>query len=222
MKYIVLNDIQNILLKYYKYIIGYLILITAFLFIQNLNGILIDDKLFLDVVGLEFSSNCDLLTIILFIINIGIHLIITINTFVNNFKDGWENIFLRIETNKWFNYKLISIILLNVLFTVAMYLVIFIYFYINNYIIFNVIEYFLANIIIMTLIEIIFLCLYLFCKKIKYSLILVVLMGIISLKKISININVIMENSLYLILMIIELIILLKILIKECVINIFE
>ncbi len=179
MKYILINDILSFIKKYYRYLLGYFIILISMIFIQNIVGFKSDENLFIDIVGLNLDSNGNLYSLLMFLLNLAIHLLVIFQIFDNDIKNGLTNIFLRINKQKWIIYKYISITFINLILRLIVYSLTFIFFKIlSGSLSINIIKYFLINFLFIMLIDYLFLNIYILTKKNKILLYIVFIITI--------------------------------------------
>ncbi len=115
MKYIAISDIKYMIKKNYKYILT-LILIPAFsLYFIISNYDISSEEMLITSMGLRIDSYFPI-DIMMFIINIIIHIYLVISFYINDLIRKKDNLFLRISTTKWcFNKQIVLIFLLTMI-----------------------------------------------------------------------------------------------------------
>ncbi|MEG2311702.1 MAG: hypothetical protein RSB72_03295, partial [Bacilli bacterium] len=121
LKYIIINDVNYILKKSYKYIIGYIILIGASCFIFKITGAIIDEQNVKHMLGLDFSFKIGPLAIVIFGLHFSMALYLLFGLVTNDLNNGINNIFLRMKAKDWIHYKIISIALIYFLLKIVIY-----------------------------------------------------------------------------------------------------
>ena len=202
MKYILINDIISFFRKYKKLIFCFELLIILILLIQIFIGIPININLFKSIVGLNSNINDGLFSILIFLLNLGFHLIIIFQIFDNDIKNGTDNIFLRIKLSKWLLYKFVSIILLNFIFRIIIYVIVTIIFLIFSKIPLynNIFELYFVNLVYIFFIDSIFLNFYIILKKYPNFLGIILFLIILCLNMIFIDFSILI-NYVYVFLM---------------------
>ena len=115
MKYIAISDIKYMIKKNYKYILT-LILIPAFsLYFIISNYDISSEEMLITSMGLRIDSYFPI-DIMMFIINIMIHIYLAISFYIHDLIRKKDNLFLRISTTKWcFNKQIVLIFLLTMI-----------------------------------------------------------------------------------------------------------
>ena len=194
MKYILINDIISFFRKYKKLIFCFELLIILILLIQIFIGIPIN--LFKSIVGLNSNINDGLFSILIFLLNLGFHLIIIFQIFDNDIKNGTDNIFLRIKLSKWLLYKFVSIILLNFIFRIIIYVIVTIIFLVFSKLPLynNIFELYFVNLVYIFFIDSIFLNFYIILKKYPNFLGIILFLIILCLNMIFIDFSILINN----------------------------
>lgn len=196
MKYILINDIISFFRKYKKLIFCFELLIILILLIQIFIGIPININLFKSIVGLNSNINDGLFSILIFLLNLGFHLIIIFQIFDNDIKNGTDNIFLRIKLSKWLLYKFVSIILLNFIFRIIIYVIVTIIFLVFSKLPLynNIFELYFVNLVYIFFIDSIFLNFYIILKKYPNFLGIILFLIILCLNMIFIDFSILINN----------------------------
>lgn len=196
MKYILINDIISFFRKYKKLIFCFELLIILILLIQIFIGIPININLFKNIVGLNSNINDGLFSILIFLLNLGFHLIIIFQIFDNDIKNGTDNIFLRIKLSKWLLYKFVSIILLNFIFRIIVYVIVTIIFLVFSKLPLynNIFELYFVNLVYIFFIDSIFLNFYIILKKYPNFLGIILFLIILCLNMIFIDFSILINN----------------------------
>lgn len=196
MKYILINDIISFFRKYKKLIFCFELLIILILLIQIFIGIPININLFKSIVGLNSNINDGLFSILIFLLNLGFHLIIIFQIFDNDIKNGTDNIFLRIKLSKWLLYKFVSIILLNFIFRIIIYVIVTIIFlvFFKLPLYNNIFELYFVNLVYIFFIDSIFLNFYIILKKHPNFLGIILFLIILCLNMIFIDFSILINN----------------------------
>ena len=194
MKYILINDIISFFRKYKKLIFCFELLIILILLIQIFIGIPIN--IFKSIVGLNSNINDGLFSILIFLLNLGFHLIIIFQIFDNDIKNGTDNIFLRIKLSKWLLYKFVSIILLNFIFRIIIYVIVTIIFLVFSKLPLynNIFELYFVNLVYIFFIDSIFLNFYIILKKYPNFLGIILFLIILCLNMIFIDFSILINN----------------------------
>lgn len=196
MKYILINDIISFFRKYKKLIFCFELLIILILLVQIFIGIPININLFKSIVGLNSNINDGLFSILIFLLNLGFHLIIIFQIFDNDIKNGTDNIFLRIKLSKWLLYKFVSIILLNFIFRIIIYVIVTIIFLVFSKLPLynNIFELYFVNLVYIFFIDSIFLNFYIILKKYPNFLGIILFLIILCLNMIFIDFSILINN----------------------------
>lgn len=196
MKYILINDMISFFRKYKKLIFCFELLIILILLIQIFIGIPININLFKSIVGLNSNINDGLFSILIFLLNLGFHLIIIFQIFDNDIKNGTDNIFLRIKLSKWLLYKFVSIILLNFIFRIIIYVIVTIIFLVFSKLPLynNIFELYFVNLVYIFFIDSIFLNFYIILKKYPNFLGIILFLIILCLNMIFIDFSILINN----------------------------
>lgn len=196
MKYILINDMISFFRKYKKLIFCFELLIILILLIQIFIGIPININLFKSIVGLNSNINDGLFSILIFLLNLGFHLIIIFQIFDNDIKNGTDNIFLRIKLSKWLLYKFVSIILLNFIFRIIIYVIVTIIFLVFSKLPLynNIFELYFVNLVYIFFIDSIFLNFYIILKKYPNFLGIILFLIILCLNTIFIDFSILINN----------------------------
>lgn len=222
MKYVIVNDIYSFFQKYKLYVLMFLLTILSSVVIQKLIGVPLDQDLFLSSLGFRTSLDYGLIPFLLFILNCGIHIFVVAQIFNNDVKNGLENIFLRMNLNKWINVKCFSIFLLNTILTILLYMSLMIIFAIDHVILSTTLIYVLINIIFFSFIEYLFLFIYLITKRFKWTIPVFVVGFLLCARFILVDIAAMIENVIIFILITAFILILIKIITRKNFIQIFE
>ena len=222
MKYVIVNDIYSFFNKYKLYVLMFLLTILSSVVVQKLIGVPVDQDLFLSSLGFRTNLDYGLIPFLLFILNCGIHIFVVAQIFNNDVKNGLENIFLRMNLNKWINVKCFSIFLLNTILTLLLYISLMIIFAINNVILNTTLKYVFINIIFFSFIEYLFLLIYLIAKRFKWTIPVFVVGFLLCTRFILVDITVMMENVIIFILITLFILVLIKIITRKNFIQIFE
>lgn len=222
MKYVLVNDIYSFFYKYKLYILVFLLTIISSVIILKVGGMPLDQDLILSALGFRTSLDYGLIPFLLFILNCGARIFVVAQIFNNDVENGLDNIFLRMNLNKWINIKCFSIFLLNIISTFLIYISLMIFFAIHNVIINDNLKYVLINIIFFSFIEYLFLVIYLISKKSKWLIPTFIVIFLLCSRFILVDITVMIENIIIFILITLFILILIKIIIKRSVIQIFE
>lgn len=105
--YIIINDFISFSYKYFKEIIGYLIIIISYLLFKKILPTQINSLNI--ILGGIVNSNFSILDYVIFSMNICINFFIVTVLLNNDFYYGFYNIFLRINLKKWLLIKITSI-----------------------------------------------------------------------------------------------------------------
>ena len=158
MKYILINDCLSFMKKFCKYLLLFFTILICTVFIQNLVGIKLNEDVFADMVGLKLDANGSFYSIIMFLLNFAINLLVAFQIFDNDIKNGMANVFLRISKKKWVIYKFISIFSISLILRIVVYILLFLLFKIlNGDLSLIIIRYFIINILFIMLINYLFL-----------------------------------------------------------------
>ena len=199
MKYLLCNDILSFFKKYKKYIFIFFTIILLVPMVQLFCGIPISKSLFLDIEGLNFDINSGIISLLMFFLNLGFHLLVAFQIFDNDIKNGQENIFLRMSAKKWIICKIISLIMINTIIRLIAYIVVYAEFKFLN---FNfegdIAYYFFINIMFVMFFNLMFVNFYAVVKKnfkyqylmIIYSISILILIREVEILKISIMVYI--------------------------------
>lgn len=222
MKYVLVNDIYSFFYKYKLYILVFLLTIISSVIILNVGGMPLDQDLILSALGFRTSLDYGLLPFLLFVLNCGARIFVVAQIFNNDVKNGLDNIFLRMNLNKWINIKCFSIFLLNIISTFLIFIALIIFFAINNVIISDNLKYVLINIIFFSFVEYLFLLIYLISKKLKWLIPVFIVIFLLCSRFILVDVVVMIDNIIIFILTTVVILILIKIIVKKDFIQIFE
>lgn len=196
MKYIVMDDITDIIKSKYRLIIVYLCsILILYLSFDIKNVINLEDiKYMLDIIfsttiNLK-SLTADILKAIYFILNYGLSILIALSIFFKDI-DNSDNLFLRIKVSKWIDAKIISNIIVTFVLNFIFYLVTRLYSNLDNLLLMFFIK---KGLIVVTIIMCIYILL-IIKEKCKW---LFFILGIIFLGTLySINIDIVSANFFY-------------------------
>lgn len=224
MKYILINDILSFFKKFFKLILSFFILLISVLLVQILIGNVIDIEFFENIIGLNSNIEDGLFPTLMFLLNLGFHLVMIFQIFNNDIKNGTENILLRINMSKWILYKFISIFLLNNLFRIVVYLcTIIVLFIFGKVFPFEILlKCYFINIIFIFFIDSIFLIIYGLTKKKTYLLSIFILILVICIDFLFINVSFLTNQIYIFIILTVILLLIFYFLIKKRYINILE
>lgn len=121
MKYVLLGDVRYILSKQKRYLIMYFVIMFGFFAIQEILGNDLNYETLIKCLGLD-SRNRPYLNIIMFGFHLFFFIYLTISLFTKEVGTSQCNLLLRISIQRWFLYKLISIIVIVVLIELLNYL----------------------------------------------------------------------------------------------------
>ncbi len=224
MKYILINDILSFFKKYIKFIISFLVIIISVLFVQILVGCVIDIELLKNMVGLNANFDDGLFPMLMFLLNLGFHLVMIFQIFNNDIKNGEENILLRMSLSKWIFSKLFSIIILNNIVRLIIYILslFIISIFGINFSIAELIQCYLINIIYIHFIDSIFLVIYAITKKFPISLCVFVISLIFFINIIFVDFEILKENKYIFIIATILMLYIFYLFVKKRIVNILE
>lgn len=222
MKYVIVNDICSFFYKYKLYVLIFLITILASVVVQKLVGVPLDQDLFLSSLGFRTSLDYGLMAFLLFVFNCGVRIFVVAQIFNNDVKNGLENIFLRMNLNKWINIKCFSIFLLNTILTFLLYISLMIIFAINNIMLNTTLKYVFINIIFFSFVEYLFLLIYLIAKKFKWIIPIFIVVFLLCARFILVDVTVMIEKIIIFILTTLFILVLIKIITRKNFIQIFE
>ena len=103
MKFIILSDFYS--LKTSVYILNCIVIILLTAIVQKFIGCEFNDELYSCIVGLNFKRDRDLYSIITFLLNIGVHILIMFKIFCKDFVSVNCNVFSRISVKRWIFYN---------------------------------------------------------------------------------------------------------------------
>ena len=194
MKYIILNDITNIIKKRWPILLTYIIICFVFaLFLPTINYKEAYDMFSNYVFGyrIEWPKNNDIIMIGMLILHYGIFILLSVDIFKNDLSN-YDNLLERLSLNKWINSKIIVILIISLFINSVIFIftkIIYPALLINYLFVINKVM------IILILICYTYLLIMLFRKNIILSILLAI--GIISILFISLNILTI--NIIYII-----------------------
>ena len=174
MKYIFTNDANLIMNKYKKTFLFYIVLLLLYLWVNVTDQIDID--LFLSALGLNCTLDSNLLSLIMYILNIYIMVMIPLILLINDL-DHMENIFLRMKLKKWMIFKTMSILLITFIYRILIYILI--SFFNKNYMI---LSYFVHDYLFSVTIQMFFILFYLIVHKNKKILPIIIVLLIFNFK----------------------------------------
>ena len=213
MKYIVLNDISNILKKRIVLMIFTILVSLSYLIICNINNHVYLDNQFLEhVINFTFCIKIDVLNSIktsdilgigMILLNYGLFILIGIDIFKNDLSN-FDNLLERVNINKWIFSKIIITLLSSFIFFSIIYLLSNIIFPLNiSYLII------IKKVLVISILTCYIYLLLILIKK-NIPLFIISLIPIISILFVTIDLRLI--NTIYLILVFIIMFILLNIL----------
>lgn len=149
MKYILKNDISYIINNLVKYVFFILIVPVIMFFIVNNS---ISEKEIVNyIMGLNIKiKDSNFLEIIIYVFNVFVSLLFVISIYLKDLTIGLDNIFLRINPNKWYIYKTFLFIIFMIMVKFTQYFILFL-------VIKNITWIVIVNLAILDLIYILFL-----------------------------------------------------------------
>lgn len=176
MKYIFMNDVSLIINKYKKVFIFYVVLLLLYLWVNMTVDNQMDINLFLSALGLNCTLDSNLLSLIMYILNICMIMIIPLILLINDLEH-MENIFLRLKLKKWMIFKTMSILLITFIYKVLIYILILLFS--KNYVI---LSYFVNDYLFSIIIQLFFILFYLIVNKNKKVLPIIIAVLIFNFK----------------------------------------
>lgn len=176
MKYIFMNDVNLIINKYKKVFIFYVVLLLLYLWVNMTVDNQMNINLFLSALGLNCTLDSNLLSLIMYILNICMIMIIPLILLINDLEH-MENIFLRLKLKKWMIFKTMSILLITFIYKVLIYILILLFS--KNYVI---LSYFVNDYLFSITIQLFFILFYLIVNKNKKVLPIIIALLIFNFK----------------------------------------
>lgn len=181
-----IHDFYDYFIKKRKFILCYIVITLLFILFENMMGVS-SDTLITSALGLNYSLNTYILDIIMYIMNIGFTILSVVIIFSNDFNEGIENIFLRMNKKKWLCLKLLNIILIIFFTKVLLFFIIMILCVIKGIVIKRMIEYFCVTLFIHIFISLLSIFLLLLSVTNKYLIFLIITICIINVRRLFIN-----------------------------------
>ena len=151
----------------------------------------IDIDLFLSALGLNCTLDSNLLSLIMYILNIYMMIMIPLILLINDLEH-MENIFLRMKLKKWMIFKTMSILLITFIYRILIYILV--SFFNKNYMI---LSYFVHDYLFSVTIQMFFILFYLIIHKNKKILPIVIVLLIFNFKYLIVDVININNYLLY-------------------------
>lgn len=190
MKYLIFNDLFYSLGKHKKLVIFYIAIPIIYLLFNAYMKIIINQDFFDSILAINVDYRISgWLSMLLYLFYIFVYIYIMILLFAKDLKNGSENIFLRMSPIKWIMCKMLSIMIIDFILLILLYLSIIMIFISLNFFVENLIILFLKNYAYFLLVQNIILLIFIIYKKYPKIVLLLSFIGVVCVNTIPTNIR---------------------------------